>query len=213
MKNSELTLSRRSVNMSWKEDIYSLPEICNWFRNENPDKKKEAELKKFFELVKIPRPSINPAFIRQNCPVDHLVNNEIKKLVKNQVTGKFQISDIKREKFSAWYIQGCILNAAAKIQAKAGTKAGGTNKKTDLEKTEENLKNNKKRNENTAGTKAAEIKAAAAAKAAAAKKEREAAAAAKAAAAAEKRKISAAKAAEAAAAKAAEAAAAKAAAK
>jgi hypothetical protein len=122
MKNADLTLSRRAVNMSWKEDIYSLPEICNWFRNENSDKKKEAELKKFFELVKIPRPSINPAFVRSNCPASHLVNNEIKALVKNKETGKFEVSETKREKFSAWYVQGCIMNAAAKISAAAGSK-------------------------------------------------------------------------------------------
>ena len=123
MKTSNLMLSRRLVNQNWKNEIFSLPEICNYFRRENGIKENEAELKKFFALVKnVKRESINPEFVRQNCPAGHLVDGEIKKLVKDPKTGKFIISSERREKFSMWYVQGCILNAAAKIQAAAGAR-------------------------------------------------------------------------------------------
>lgn len=133
MKTSDLMLSRRLVNQNWKSEIFSLPEICNYFRKENGIKENEAELKNFFALVKnVKRESINPEFVRQNCPAGHLVNGEIKKLVKDPKTGKFTISSERREKFSMWYVQGCILNAAAKIQAAAGVRKGTKEPEKDL---------------------------------------------------------------------------------
>ena len=141
-KISELTVSRRKVNANWKEDIFSLPEVCNYIRRKNANTEKEKEIVNFFSHVKnVKREAVNPEFIRLNCPADHLGKDsagklEIKKLVRDQKTKKFYVSEVRREKFSLWYVEACILNAAAKIQAAAGVqKETKKPEKTILEET------------------------------------------------------------------------------
>jgi hypothetical protein len=116
---NELMTLKRNVNQNWKKEIYSLPVICNYFRKRNLDTETEKELKNFFShLNTIKRDEINPQFIRENCPTSHLIDNEIKKIVRDPETKNFVISNEKREKFSAWYVESCIIAAHNKRYAK-----------------------------------------------------------------------------------------------
>jgi hypothetical protein len=171
------------VSADWAAEIYDLPTVCNFFRNKNADLERENNLKHLFSIVRISRASINPAFIRENCPQSHLVNGEIKKLAFVNINGarKLTVTDERRVKFSAGYVKQCILNADAKINAAAGSKTTvkkNTDQVTDaaaeVGKTAEIVKNNKKRN-----AAAAELKIAAAAAVIERKNRRNAAAAAK----------------------------------
>lgn len=144
MKNSEilakakkegynnLTLHelRRVANVVWKEETFSLNGLVKYIQSTN-DESINAMLKK----VGISKEVITVKWLLSNCDPDKL-----KKRVKDEKTGKWNVGTEKKEKFSLWFVSGTILRFHADIQSKAQSSQPAKVKKPELTEGEQTKK-------------------------------------------------------------------------